>query len=152
MCKSSNSAFPNLHSWALFGIGHFSWKCQHHVHVITVQMETFKNSWKGKITDDAVSKVRVMHFSESLPPSKTNKKVTLNHGFRRVGGRWGAGAVTGGNSQVYSSKWTAEFIYYRGFLNYCLTIELWKLYDCFLQQGDNLKQRLQLSDAWGPDP
>lgn len=40
-------------------------------------METFKNSWKGEINDDAVSKVRVMHFNKSLPPSKAKSDIEV---------------------------------------------------------------------------
>lgn len=40
-------------------------------------METFKNSWKGEINDNAVSKVRVMHFNKSLPPSKAKSDIEV---------------------------------------------------------------------------
>lgn len=64
-----------MFSSAIIGIGHFLGKCQHHVHMITVQMETFKNSWKREINDNAVSKVRIMYFSKSLPPSKIKSDI-----------------------------------------------------------------------------
>lgn len=63
-----------------------------------------KTHEKGEINDNAVSKVRVMHFSKSLPPSKTESDTEPQFW-------WGAE----GRSKLTSIfiKWAAETMYYR---------------------------------------
>lgn len=137
----------NMHSWAIVGIDHFLGKCQHHVHMINAQMETFLNSWKGEINENAVFKVRVMHFSKNLPPSKNKIKSDIEPQFL-LGGR---GCERSKLSSIYQN-WLQRLYITRFCTIIIVTIEPWKLYDCFVQQGDNLKQRIQLRGALSHDP